>query len=294
MLSGRRRAYEAASFKVPFKGLCGICLFGGLFDGYHFITQVAMRRIRLTIAYDGTEYCGWQRQEGVATIEGTVAAAITRLTGEQVELIGASRTDTGVHALGNVAAFDTLSTIPGERFMPALNSFLPEDIRVVDSAEVSTDFHPRFAAHGKQYEYRIVTGRVCSPLVTRYAAFMREELDTEAMRRMARYAVGTHDFSSFCAAGAQVQSKVRTIFRIEVEETTTDDECREIRISVEGDGFLYNMVRILVGTLLQAGLHRSTPEAMKDILEAKDRTQAGPTAPAKGLRLCKIWYLNEP
>lgn len=244
-----------------------------------------MKRIKLTIAYDGTAYCGWQKQDGAVTIQETVEKAIRRLTGAETELIGASRTDSGVHALGNVAVFDTESSIPGEKYMPALNSFLSDDIRIMASEETTPEFHPRFDAHKKQYEYHIVTGEVCSPLEVRYAYHIRESVDVKAMNEMARYAVGTYDFTSFCAAGAQVKSKVRTITDI----TVTEDN-GHIVVAVEGDGFLYNMVRILVGTLLLAGLHRKEPADMKAIIDAMDRTKAGPTVPANGLRLCKIWY----
>ena len=244
-----------------------------------------MKRIKLTIAYDGTAYCGWQKQEGAVTVQQKVEEAIHRLTRENAELIGASRTDAGVHALGNVAVFDTEATIPGERYTPALNSFLPDDIRIMASEETASDFHPRFDAHRKRYEYHIVTGEVCSPLDTRYAYYLRENPDVSAMNEMAAFAVGTHDFTSFCAAGAQVRSKVRTITELSVTEHDG-----HIVVAVEGDGFLYNMVRILVGTLLLAGLHRKMPAEMQDILEACDRTKAGPTAPANGLRLCRIWY----
>lgn len=244
-----------------------------------------MRRIKLTIAYDGTAYSGWQAQEGCATVEETVADAIGRLTGVKPELTGASRTDAGVHALGNVATFDTESPIPGDRFAYAINAFLPDDIRIMESEEVDLTFHPRFDAHRKRYEYHIVTANVCSPLESRYAAHIRGELDIDAMQKMAGYAVGTHDYTSFCAAGAQVKSKVRTITSLSVGKTEGG-----IVIAVEGDGFLYNMVRILAGTLIQAGLHRFAPEQMQTILEGRDRSLAGPTAPANGLRLCRIWY----
>lgn len=247
-----------------------------------------MRRIKLTIAYDGTSYSGWQRQEGCMTVEETVAYAIEKLTGVKPELIGASRTDAGVHALGNVAVFDTDSPIPGEKFSYALNPYLPDDIRIMESDEVPETFHPRFDAHRKRYEYRIVTGGVCSPLDVRYAAHVRWPLDIDAMNRMAQYAVGTHDFTSFCAAGAQVKTKVRTISSIAVT-----NQGGMIVIAVTGDGFLYNMVRILAGTLIQAGLHRIEPETMQAIIEGKDRALAGPTAPANGLRLCKIWYEDD-
>lgn len=244
-----------------------------------------MKRIMLTIAYDGTAYFGWQKQEGMPTVEQRVMDAIGKLTGESVELIGASRTDAGVHALGNVAVFDTNATIPGERYTPALNSFLPEDIRVMASKETEAEFHPRFDAHSKRYEYHIITGPVANPLETRYAHYVREKLDVEAMKRMAEDFVGEHDFTSFCAAGAQVKSKVRTVNLAEVTEQNG-----HIVIAVEGDGFLYNMIRIFAGTLLAAGLHRIDAGSMPDILSAKDRSFAGPTAPACGLRLCFIRY----
>lgn len=244
-----------------------------------------MRRIKLTIAYDGTEYCGWQCQPGAVTVEGTLRKALNKLLGEAVETIGASRTDAGVHAMGNVAVFDTEATIPAEKFCYALNSFLPEDIRVMESEEVSLKFHPRFDCHSKRYEYRITEGRFCSPLRCRYVHNVRHELDTEAMSKAAELLVGTYDFSSFCAAGAQVESKVRTVTKCEVFRRDG-----EVAIGVEGDGFLYNMVRIIAGTLVKVGEHAMEPEAIPTILEAKDRTKAGPTAPASGLVLCYIRY----
>ena len=244
-----------------------------------------MRRIRLTIAYDGTDYCGWQKQDGAPSVQETVEDAIRKLTGEPAEVIGASRTDAGVHALGQTAVFDTESPVPADRFVPALNSFLPDDIRITESEEVPESFHPRFDAHRKRYEYRIFIGNVCPPMRFRYVHHLREVPDVTAMQEAASYIVGTHDFTSFCAAGAQVKTKVRTVTSIQVEKAGD-----EIVIAVEGDGFLYNMIRIIAGTLVNAGLGRTKPAEIPGIITGMDRSLAGPTLPAKGLCLCKIWY----
>ena len=244
-----------------------------------------MRRIALTIAYDGTAYSGWQAQANAVTVEGTLREAIRRLCGEEVTTIGASRTDAGVHALGNVVAFDTESPIPGENWRPALNSFLPDDIRVMRSWEADESFHPRFDAHSKRYEYRIATDEVVSPLRVRYVCGVREKLDVEQMNKAAGLFVGTHDFSAFCSAGAQVESKVRTVTKCEAYRDGS-----EIVIGVEGDGFLYNMVRILAGTLIDMGRGAKSAEDMAAIIASGDRTQAGPTAPPQGLTLVRIHY----
>ena len=244
-----------------------------------------MRRIALTIAYDGTAYSGWQAQANAVTVEGTLREAIRRLCGEEVVTIGASRTDAGVHALGNVVAFDTESPIPGENWRLALNSFLPQDIRVMRSWEAADDFHPRFNAHSKRYEYRIATDEVISPIRCRYVCGVRETLDLEAMAEGAKAFVGTHDYSAFCSAGAQTESKVRTVTRCEVYR-----EGPEIVIGVEGDGFLYNMIRILAGTLIDMGRGAKAPESMSTILGSLDRAKAGPTAPPQGLTLVRIRY----
>lgn len=247
-----------------------------------------MRRIALTIAYDGTAYSGWQAQDNAVTVEGTLREAIRRLCGEEVQTIGASRTDAGVHALGNVVAFDTESPIPGDRWAFALNSFLPQDIRVMESRETSPEFHPRFDAHSKRYEYRITTDAVVSPLRCRYVCSARTSLDIDAMQAGAERFVGTHDYSAFCSAGAQTENKVRTVSLCEVYR-----DGQEIVIGVEGDGFLYNMIRILAGTLMEIGRGAKSPESMTEILDSCDRTKAGPTAPPEGLTLVRIRYGNE-
>ena len=251
----------------------------------------------LTVAYDGTAYHGYQIQDNGITIEGELNKALKAVTGEDVELIGGSRTDAGVHAQANIVVFDTASPIPGDKFKFALNGKLPEDIRVVASAEVKEDFHPRHCDSVKTYEYRIFNSRIFDPSKRLYFYHTYEKLDIEAMRRAARYIEGEHDFSSFCATGAQVDSKVRIVYSVQIEEIPVqgfllDDEtkAREIRIRVSGNGFLYNMVRIIAGTLIQVGAGRIAPDEVKDIIEAKDRTKAGPTAPANGLTLLKYEF----
>ena len=204
---------------------------------------------------------------------------------EDIKVIGASRTDAGVHACGNVAVFDTESRIPGDKFSFALNQRLPEDIRIQESCEVDADFHPRYADTVKTYEYNILNRRFELPSKRLYAAFCYYPMDIERMNQAAAYLVGEHDFKSFCSAGAQVQTTVRTIYAVNV---TKEDDMVHIRIT--GNGFLYNMVRIIAGTLMQVGTGLMEPEQVKEILEARDRSKAGPTAVAKGLTLVEIRY----
>lgn len=244
------------------------------------------RRVMLRVAYEGTRYHGWQVQPGdVATIEGMLNRAISGLTGEEIQVIGASRTDAGVHALGNVAVFDTESRIPGEKFSYALNQRLPEDIVVQESREVSGDFHPRYQKCRKTYEYSILNRRFPLPEYRNTAMFYYGALDVEKMGQAGRAFLGERDFAGFCSAGAQVQTTVRTIYGLQVERAED-----LVRIRVEGNGFLYNMVRIIAGTLLEVGKGKIPPERMGEIIAARDRSQAGPTAPAKGLRLLEIRY----
>ena len=324
-------------------------------------TQTKMtRRILLRVAYDGTNYHGWQLQPNAATIEGELNRALCALTGEEIVVTGASRTDAGVHALGNVAVFDTTSRIPAEKFSYALNQRLPEDIVIQSSKQVADDFHPRHCDCRKTYEYDILNRTFPLPAYRNTAYFLYGTLNIEAMRQACQAFLGEHDFASFCAAGAQVQTTVRTIYSLEVEcrpltEAGTpvppasgeavnaadgkhgeqvqqaqsasgemlnaaagesDEQVQQaqpesgetaipaaggtnagsadqlLTIRVKGNGFLYNMVRIIAGTLVEVGRGHIKPEEVAGIIAAKDRAKAGPTAPARGLRLVEIEYLQ--
>lgn len=324
-------------------------------------TQTKMtRRILLRVAYDGTNYHGWQLQPNAATIEGELNRALCALTGEEIVVTGASRTDAGVHALGNVAVFDTTSRIPAEKFSYALNQRLPEDIVIQSSKQVADDFHPRHCDCRKTYEYDILNRTFPLPAYRNTAYFLYGTLNIEAMRRACQAFLGEHDFASFCAAGAQVQTTVRTIYSLEVEcrplteagtpvppasgeavnaadgkhgeqvqqaqsasgemlnaaagesgeqvqqaqsesgetaipaagGTNAGSADQLLTIRVKGNGFLYNMVRIIAGTLVEVGRGHIKPEEVAGIIAAKDRAKAGPTAPARGLRLVEIEYLQ--
>ena len=246
------------------------------------------KRIRLTVAYDGTNYHGWQVQPNGITIESELNRCLKQLLGEEIQVIGASRTDSGVHALGNIAVFDTQARMPGDKFAYALNQRLPEDIRIQKSEEVPPDFHPRHVKSRKTYEYRIYRAQFPMPVKRLYSLFTYHELDVAAMRQAAAFLEGEHDFASFCQAGAQVETTVRTIYSLEVVE-----EGRDLVIRVCGNGFLYNMVRIIAGTLLEVGRGRRKPAEMADVLEVKDRSAAGPTAPAHALTLMKYEFPEE-
>lgn len=247
--------------------------------------QPVKKRVKLIISYDGTNYCGWQIQINGITVEEVINRELSNLLGENISVIGASRTDSGVHALGNVAVFDTFSKIPPEKMCFALNQRLPEDIRIQDSCEVPLDFHPRFCDSTKTYEYRILNRRFDSPVMRLYTHFVYMPLDVEKMKCASRYIIGEHDFKSFCSSRTQVVDTVRTIYFLEVSK-----EGDIISIKISGNGFLYNMVRIIVGTLIKVGLGVYPPEHVKEILDARDRNAAGPKAPAKGLTLIGIQY----
>lgn len=245
-----------------------------------------MKRVLLKVAYDGTHYHGWQAQPGAVTIEGVLNEKLSELTGEDIIVIGASRTDAGVHALGNVAVFDTEASIPPERFSYALNTMLPEDICVKGSFEVPGDFHPRKTDTEKTYEYTIINTEFPVPGRRNYSWHIKPSLDIDKMRAAASVLIGPHDFRGFCSSKTQAGSTVRTIYSISVFS-----EGDEIKIIVRGDGFLYNMVRIIAGTLANAGgLGRLTPEDVYRALETKDRSLAGLTAPPQGLCLVEIYF----
>lgn len=239
----------------------------------------------LRVSYDGTDFHGWQLQQESRTVESELNRAITEVTGEKTEVIGASRTDAGVHAKGNVAVFDTNSTIPGDKFMYAVNNCLPEDVAVTESLEVCEDFHPRHCDCVKTYEYRIYEAQVNNPLKRRNALRVPYKLDTDKMAEAAKYLVGEHDFKSFCSVHTQAKTTVRTVYEVSVER-----EKDEILITVKGGGFLYNMVRIIAGTLIEVGRGKIAPERVAQILDSTDRTVAGPTAEPQGLTLARIEY----
>ncbi len=243
------------------------------------------KRIMLTVAYDGTSYKGWQIQPAVPTVEGELNRRLSELLGEEVVVIGGSRTDSGVHALGNVAVFDTVTVIPADKIAYALNQRLPEDIRVQKSVEVAGDFHPRHCSSRKVYEYRIWNAEFPLPTKRLYADFTYRKLDVAPMQQAAALLVGEHDFKSFCAAAAVVESTVRTIYEAAVER-----QGEEIVVRICGNGFLYNMVRIIVGTLVEVGVGRYPAEYVGSILDAKERRAAGPTAPANGLTLVRYEF----
>lgn len=244
-----------------------------------------MKRIKLTVAYDGTNYCGWQIQPNGITVEEVLNRELSALTKTKVTVIGASRTDSGVHARGNVAVFDTDSPIPPDRIAYALNRRMPEDIVVIRSEEVPADWHPRYQNSVKTYEYHILNSKMPDPTKRHTTYFVSYHLDIQKMREAAAYIVGEHDFASFCNIHTDVEDTVRTIYELAIEKNG-----EEWTIRTRGNGFLYNMVRIIVGTLLRVGRGFYTPEQVKEILEAKDRKSAGVTVPPQGLMLMQIEY----
>ena len=244
-----------------------------------------MKRVKLTVAYDGTNYCGWQIQPNGITIEEVLNKSIRKLTGEDIQVIGASRTDSGVHALGNVAVFDTESPIPPERFSYALNQRLPEDITIVKSEEVQQDWHPRYQDCLKTYEYQIINSKTAIPTKRLYNCFVSFDLDIERMRKGAEYLVGEHDFAAFCCIRTNAKTTVRTITDIKLTQNG-----QEITIRVTGNGFLYNMVRIIAGVLIRVGRGFYESEKVKELLDGVERTQEAITAPPQGLCLMEISY----
>ena len=263
-----------------------------------------MKRIMLVVAYEGTAYSGWQEQPGQTTIESCLNSALSELLQEDIRVSGSSRTDSGVHALCNLAVFDTDTRMPGEKIALGVNRFLPRDISVRYSMEVAPDFHPRFVPTEKTYEYRIFISRTPQPLRRPFTLFHHGSLDVEAMRRGGEYLVGQHDFAAFCAAHSSAETTVRHVISLEIDTVLTEPcvgglndmaarlRDREIIIRVTGRGFLYNMVRIIAGTLIEVGRGALDPEDVGRILESRDRSQAGPTAPPQGLTLAGYRFIQ--
>lgn len=246
---------------------------------------MSMRNIKLVVEYDGTDFSGWQRQPRDRTVAGELEAALGKLTGEKIHLIGAGRTDGGVHATGQVANFHTKSTMPADRFQFALRFMVPRDISIRESIEVSSDFHSRFDATGKIYRYKLYNGRFPQALLRRYSCYFPFRLDEEKLLTACRSYVGQHDFSSFMAQGANDHNVFKKILRFDVER-----EGDMIDFVIEGDNFLRNMVRIMVGTAVYIAAGRIAPDRIERMFEGRKRHLGGPTFGAEGLYLEKVLY----
>jgi tRNA pseudouridine38-40 synthase len=246
-----------------------------------------MRRLKLTVQYDGTDFAGFQRQPDARTVQQTLEESIGSALGHKVAILAAGRTDAGVHALGQVVTVDTDVPIPVGAAPIAFTSKLPLSVAVVAAEEVDPSFHPRFDATSKRYVYRIAVREVRSPFLGRYAWCIRPALDAEMMAAAAEHIEGRHDFRSFCASGSDAKHFVRAVSRLEIAR---DGDLVEMWI--DADGFLYQMVRIIVGTLVEVGRGRMAPEDVAQIVEARDRRKAGPTAPPQGLCLARVEYAS--
>lgn len=248
-----------------------------------------MTNYKLTLAYDGSRYDGWQKQGNTdRTIQGRLETLVSRLAGEPTEVYGAGRTDAGVHARGQVCNFHLRKDWQEEALRDTINDYLPADIAVLKVEKVPERFHARLWAVGKTYCYRIRTGRVKDVFERNYVYQYGKPLDIQAMRKAAEYFTGEHDFKSFCSNKHMKKSTVRRLYGIEIESDTD-----EVRIYFHGEGFLYNMVRILTGTLLEVGAGARRPDSMPEILAARDRQAAGVTALPQGLTLCSVYYEKE-
>ena len=261
----------------------------------------SMRNIRLTLAYDGTNYVGWQVQPNGPSIQAAVEQAIFQLTGETVRLIAAGRTDAGVHALGQVANFTTGTAIPCAKLQTGLQNFLADDVVIRDVSEVDADFHATYSAQWKRYRYVIFNNRESDPFIQKYAWQYAAALDAAAMHDAAQVLLGTHDFRCFESHFPNKATSVRTVIESKVErcdgwplwsrgDSPVTAHGEFIRLDIAADGFLYNMVRAIVGTLLKVGRHQWTAADVRRIIDAGDRSQAGETAPARGLYLVHVEY----
>ncbi len=244
-----------------------------------------MRNIKLIIEYDGKGFNGWQKQPDKLNIQGEIEKAISEITGEQIELIASGRTDRGVHSLGQTANFKTNSSIPIEKFPIAINSKLKKSIVIKNAEEVDERFHSRYSVKSKTYRYTINNSKYGSAIYRNMEFHFSQKLDVNKMKQACEYFEGEHDFKAFKASGTSSKSSVRTIYKADVFE-----EGDRIFIELTGNGFLYNMVRIIAGTLLEVGLGKILPKEIPNIIESKDRTQAGKTLPANGLCLMRVEY----
>lgn len=247
-----------------------------------------MPKIKIVIEYDGSQYHGFQRQKNVNTIQQEIETAIRNLTGEIVSIEGAGRTDTGVHALGQVIAFKTDASIPADRWSLALNSKLPPNIFAHKSEEVPVDFHPRFSAVNKLYKYKIYRKRQGRIIYRNYALCSEEILNIEAMQKACSLLEGTHNFKAFCSSGSSVKNYIRTIYSCEL-----NDGEEWLTMDIKANGFLYNMVRIIMGTLLEIGRNKISPEFLTQLFRVQDRSLAGPTVSPAGLYLVNVEYPQE-
>lgn len=242
-------------------------------------------KVLLTVAYDGSGYYGWQVQNDFVTVQQKLEEALSALLKKKVSVRGASRTDTGVHAMAQGAVFNEETTIPVEKLPYAINSFLPDDIVVTGAREVSEEFHPQYSVIDKTYEYKILNSEFKNPKLVRYTEFIRGNIDVDKMKDACKYFIGEHDFKAFCASGSTAKTTVRTIYSLEVEK-----EKDIICIRVKGNGFLYNMVRIIAGTLVYVGIGKIKPDEIAEIIESRDRTRAGKTLGPNGLTLMEVHY----
>lgn len=247
--------------------------------------EEAMRKVALELGYDGSRYVGWQRQENGMSIQQAIEDAIEKLFHEKVRVMGSGRTDAGVHARGQVAAVELQHTIPVEQLMRALNANLPSDIRIYRAWEAAADFHPRFQAKRKTYAYRFIQAEVMPPEYRRYYTLIRGPLDSQKIKQALRSLEGEHDFAAFRSAGGMNLSTVR---RIDKAVLLADGEGQ--RIEITGNGFLYNMVRIIAGTMFEIGRGKLEPEVVEQALRSKQREILGPTAPPQGLMLMRVEY----
>lgn len=244
-----------------------------------------MKNIKLIVEYDGTNYSGWQKQNNNITVQGTLEEILSELTKEKIEIIGCSRTDSKVHAREYVCNFQTNSTIPSDKFKEALNVKLPCDIAILESSEVSLSFHARYDCIGKKYSYTILERSVKATIDRNFTYQCKYDLDIEKMQEATKHFIGTHDFSAFKNSGSSVKTSIRNITELKVEKLGN-----YIKIYASADGFLYNMVRIIVGTLVDVGTNKIKPETIIDIINSKDRSEAGKTAPPQGLCLEEVYY----